>query len=118
MYNKAMKPPLEFFPVETVPWTPCGPGLAERILSHDAKSGVSTRMLQFTAGTTTEATLTHEFWEEVWIVSGGIRDLRLNQTFTESMYACRPPGMPHGPWHSSNGCITFEVRYPPSGGVQ
>ncbi len=35
-----------------------------------------------------------------------------NQTFGAGMYACRPPGMPHGPWHSPDGCLTFEVRYP------
>jgi len=27
------------------------------------------------------------------------------------MYACRPPGMPHGPWRAPEGCITFEIRY-------
>ncbi|MED5569770.1 MAG: cupin, partial [Chloroflexota bacterium] len=27
------------------------------------------------------------------------------------MYACRPPGMPHGPYLSPIGCTTFEVRY-------
>ena len=40
----------------------------------------------------------HDFWEEVYIVSGDITDLRLNQRFTAGMYACRPPGMEHGPW--------------------
>jgi len=23
----------------------------------------------------------------------------------------RPPGMPHGPFHSAAGCVSFEVRY-------
>jgi hypothetical protein len=27
------------------------------------------------------------------------------------MYACRPPGMPHGPWTAPTGCLTFELRY-------
>jgi hypothetical protein len=27
------------------------------------------------------------------------------------MYACRPPGMLHGPYRVPRGCITFEIRY-------
>jgi len=23
----------------------------------------------------------------------------------------RPPGMPHGPFRSASGCVSFEVRY-------
>jgi hypothetical protein len=106
-----MKPALEFFPADEVPWTAAGAGLRERILSTDRASGVSSRMLEFAPGTVTEGTLTHDFWEEVWIVSGSITDLRLRETFTAGMYACRPPGMPHGPWESPGGCTTFEVRY-------
>ena len=56
--------------------------------------------------------LTHDVWEEVFIVEGSIHDLRLGQTFTKGMYACRPPGMEHGPWTSPDGAITFETRYP------
>jgi len=25
--------------------------------------------------------------------------------------AVRPPGMPHGPFRSATGCVSFEVRY-------
>jgi hypothetical protein len=52
----------------------------------------------------------HDFWEELWLVEGAIHDLTLDQTFTAGMYACRPPGMAHGPWVSPGGAITFEVR--------
>jgi hypothetical protein len=38
-------------------------------------------------------------------------DLRLGETFTAGMFACRPPGMEHGPWVTEEGCQTFEVRY-------
>jgi hypothetical protein len=61
--------------------------------------------------TAASGTLTHDVWEEVWILEGSLHDLRLDQTFTQGMYACRPPGMPHGPWRSADGCLTFEVRY-------
>jgi hypothetical protein len=106
-----MKPALEFFAADRVAWAPAGTGRRERVLSrHD--DAVYSRMLEFLPGTVTEETLAHEFWEEVFIVSGAITDLRLNQTFTAGMYACRPPGMKHGPWASPDGCVTFEVRYP------
>jgi hypothetical protein len=108
-----MKEEREFFPASELPWHPIpgSPGLSERILAGDNGSPDHSRMLRFEPGTITGETLTHEFWEEVWILEGSLRDLRLDQTFTAGMYACRPPGMPHGPWDTTDGCITFEVRY-------
>ena len=112
MYTSVMKPELEFFAPDNVPWTPAGVGRRERILSCDPLSGVATRFLEFAPGTVTEETLTHGFWEEVLILRGSLTDLRLKETFVKGMYACRPPGMAHGPWESVDGCVTFEVRYP------
>ena len=110
------KPEHEFFDPETLPWQPVAGApaeLSERILSRDPDSGDYTRLLRFEPGADTSAmgVQTHDFWEEVWIVEGALHDLRLNQTFGKGMYACRPPGMPHGPWTAPNGCITFELRY-------
>lgn len=103
----------EFFPVATVEWReiPNQPGLSERILAGDAATANHSRMLRFAPGTTTRDTLTHEYWEEVYILEGAIFDRRLEQLFTAGMFACRPPGMPHGPWDSPDGCVTVEVRY-------
>lgn len=111
------KPELEFRPAEEVDWTPVDervPGLTERILARDDGSGVATRILRFAPGTDTSllGTMKHAFWEEVYILSGDIHDLVLDEGFGAGMYACRPPGMPHGPWRSAGGCVTFEVRYP------
>lgn len=98
-----------------LPWTPIGgvPGLFEKVLSRDQKTGNYTRLLRFEPGTDTTAmgVQRHEFWEEVFIIQGSIRDLPLNKTFSAGMYACRPPGMRHGPWVSDSGCLTFEIRY-------
>ena len=106
----------EFFPVEEVEWTPAMPGvdgLFERVLARDPATGVATRILRFEPGTDTSAAgpQIHAFWEEVFIVSGSLHDLTLDQTFPQGTYACRPPGMPHGPWRAPDGCVTFEVRY-------
>jgi len=107
------KPEFEFFDVTKSPATPVAaqPGLNERILSHDPESGDYTRLLYFPPGIETAGVQRHDFWEEVWIVEGAIFDITLGQNFTAGMYACRPPGMPHGPWRSPEGCTTFEVRY-------
>jgi len=111
------KPEREFFPVADVEWTPAQgglvPGLYERILATEPESGVATRMLRFDPGTNTSAAgpQVHPFWEEVYILEGALHDLTLDQTFPAGTYACRPPGMPHGPWVAPDGCLTFEVRY-------
>ena len=111
-----MKPEREFFPITDVPFTPIDPrvpGLRERILARDEAAGVATRILSFAPGTDT-STLgpqRHAFWEEVYILSGSLTDLTLKQTFPAGTYACRPPGMAHGPWVAPEGCVTFEVRY-------
>ena len=112
------KPELEFSPAAAVPLTVCAgkvvlPELTERILAADPASGVATRILKFEPGTDTSVNgvQAHDFWEEVYILEGEMTDLRLNQTFVAGDYACRPPGMEHGPWVSTPGCTTFEVRY-------
>ena len=46
-----------------------------------------------------------------------MHDLVLARTFSKGMYACRPPGMPHGPWRSETGCTTIEFRYFRPGGA-
>jgi anti-sigma factor ChrR (cupin superfamily) len=110
------KPEYEFFPVKTVGFTPCAgevEGLVERILAADGDSGVATRMLHLPPGcdTTPNGVQVHDFWEEVYILEGSFTDTRLGQTFSAGDFACRPPGMEHGPWTTEEGCTTFEVRY-------
>jgi hypothetical protein len=109
------KPELEFQP-PAADWTPAGDkvqGIWEQILSKDPVAGAYTRLLRFDPGVSSEpnGTLQHEFWEEVFIVKGDLTDLRLDETFTAGMYACRPPGMPHGPWRSADGVLMVEFRY-------
>ena len=110
-----MKPELEF-QVPEGPWRAAGgsvEGIDEQIISYDEESGSYTRLMRFAAGvdSSPNGTLTHEFWEEVYIISGDLTDTRLGQTFRAGMYACRPPGMPHGPWTSVEGVLMIEFRY-------
>jgi hypothetical protein len=119
------RPAREFADVEGLPWTPVvgsasagagGAGIEEKILSRDPETGDVTRLLRFAPGVRTDETIAHDFWEEVFILEGAIVDLALGRTFTAGMYACRPPGMTHGPYASPRGALLFETRYhrPPS----
>src|SRR6058998_1797956 len=113
------KPELEFFKPDHIAWEPVassatggagGAGVSQKILSR-SEDGDVTRLLRFAAGVQTSETITHDFWEEVWIVDGSLTDLGLGRTFSAGMYACRPPGMPHGPYRSPAGALLFETRY-------
>ncbi len=112
-----MKSEREFSPIGQIPFTPVEPildGLDERIIASAGKPGVVTRLLRFAPGvdTSPNGALSHEFWEEVYILEGSILDMRLGEEFSAGDYACRPPGMEHGPWRAGEkGCLTFEVRY-------
>lgn len=114
------KPELEFFRPDDLPWRPVvasaatgagGPGVMQKILSGDPASGDVTRLLRFDPGVETGGTIVHDFWEEVWILEGSLVDLEKRRTFSAGMYACRPPGMRHGPYRSPGGALLFEIRY-------
>ncbi len=109
------KPELEF-QRPTGAWRQAFPGVEgvnEQILSYDPDTRDYTRLLRFDPGgdASSSGKLVHDFWEEVYIISGDLTDLTLQETFTEGMYACRPPGMWHGPFLSKSGCLLLEIRY-------
>jgi ChrR-like protein with cupin domain len=109
------KPALEFFDTESLPWSAVGgeAGVSQRVLAEDPATGLLTRLLRWDPGVNTSAAgpVAHDYFEEVLVISGSLHDLRLGQTFGAGYYACRPPGMLHGPWESVEGCIMLETRY-------
>jgi hypothetical protein len=93
------KPEIEFTATSSVEFSPCIPpvdGLSEAILARDDENGAVTRILKFAPGTDTSpaGVLTHDFWEEIFIIEGSVTDQRLNRTFSAGDWAVRPPG--HG----------------------
>ena len=96
------------------------PGIMQKILSgsldEDAKRGTRTRLLRFEPGAYTTEPFVHDYWEEVYLVSGDLR-VGSDETgqggvpFSPNTYACRPPGAHHGPFKSENGCLLFEIHY-------
>ena len=76
-----------------------------------ASAPTDTSVTPVDTGAETSETIVHDFWEEVWILEGELTDLGKKQTFTAGMYACRPPGMVHGPYRVPKRCVTLEMRY-------
>ena len=109
------KPELEFFDPETLPWRPVAsqPGASERVLAEDPATGLLTRLVRWDPGLSTSSAgpVAHEYFEEVLLLSGSLRDLSLDRSFGVGYYACRPPGMVHGPWETAGGCLMLETRY-------
>ena len=118
------KPHLEFERLDmTKGWaTPDGypDGIKQKILASSldekSKSGCRTRLLRFDPGTYTTAPFVHDHWEEVYLVSGDLivdNDKNGNggEAFDGAVYACRPPGVLHGPFKSERGCLLFEIHY-------
>ena len=95
-------------------------GIKQKILSGalDEKNnrGSRTRLLRFDAGTYTTKPFVHDYWEEVFLVSGdltvGNDDAGNGGTpYAPFTYACRPPGAVHGPFKSEQGCMLLEIHY-------
>lgn len=105
----------EFFDPEALPWQEVAgqPGVCERVLANDPETGLLTRLVRWDPGLSTAPAgpVAHEYFEEVLVVSGSLHDLRLDQTFGAGYYASRPPGMIHGPWETTEGCVMLETRY-------
>jgi hypothetical protein len=102
----------EFFDPAGLPWQPAHGfprGVWEQVISGGEDEGVTTRFLRFEPGAGNDRAVTHDFWEEIYIVSGTFECG--GRTCGPGSVAVRPPGMPHGPFRSATGCLSFEVRY-------
>jgi len=103
---------------ETLPGYPSG--IQQKLLSGNLdeinRRGSRTRLLRFDAGVFTTEPFVHNYWEEVFLVSG---DLTVGnnqhgsggESFAAHTYACRPPGVFHGPFKSDKGCLLLEMHY-------
>jgi hypothetical protein len=90
-------------------------GIAEELtLSIDEETGEYTRLTRFYPGadTTPFGGKSHEYPEEVFIVSGRLYDQAFDMWLESGHYASRPPGEIHGPFKTDIGCIVFEVSFP------
>jgi hypothetical protein len=95
-------------------------GIKQKILASDLdetrKMGSRSRLLKFDPGVHTTAPFVHDHWEEVYLMSGDLivgndAQGKGGEPFAAPTYACRPPGVHHGPFKSENGCMLFEMHY-------
>ena len=98
-------------------WTPITglEGMAEELtLSIDEKNGEYTRLTRFLRGADTKefGAKSHEYPEEIFIVSGRLYDAAFDQWLESGDYASRPPRELHGPFKTDEGCIVLEISFP------
>lgn len=95
-------------------------GIKQKVLSggldEEGRHGSRTRLLRFDPGVFTTAPFVHDYWEEVYLVSGELivgndEDGNGGESFAPHTYACRPPGAFHGPFKSTTGCLLLEIHY-------
>ena len=95
-------------------------GMEQKILSgsldEEGKRGSRTRLLRFQPGVFSTVPFIHDYWEEVYLLSGDLivgndENGQGGESFQPNTYACRPPGVHHGPFKSENGCVLLEMHY-------
>jgi hypothetical protein len=96
------------------------PGFYQKILASDLdeanKRGSRTRLLKIEPGAYSTEPFVHDHWEEVYVVQGDLivgndKQGRGGEQSFAPTYACRPPGVHHGPFSSRGGCILHEIHY-------
>lgn len=95
-------------------------GITQKFLAGEldevGRTGNRTRLLRFEPAVFTTSQFVHEYWEEVFLLEGDLtvgNDAEGNggERFVGSTYACRPPGIYHGPFRSDEGCLLLEIHY-------
>ena len=90
-------------------------GMVEELtLSMDPTTGEYTRLTRFQAGADTTAFggKSHDYPEEVFIVSGRLYDQAFDLWLEAGHYASRPAGEVHGPFKTEVGCVVLELSFP------
>ena len=90
-------------------------GMLEQLtLATDNKTGDYTRLTRFKKGADTGAFggKSHDYPEEIYIVSGRLYDAAFDRWLEAGHYASRPPGERHGPFVCDEECLVLEISYP------
>ncbi|WP_298772395.1 cupin domain-containing protein [uncultured Shewanella sp.] len=88
--------------------------LEELTLAMDLNTGDYTRLTRFKKGADTKSFggKSHEYPEEIYIVSGRLYDEAFDVWLEAGHFASRPPGEIHGPFVCEEECLVLEVSYP------
>lgn len=118
----------EFHPYDTTPAAPSGaapppsrewvtvePGITQMTLNEDPATGRKTCLQRWEPNTVNvKENYVHTFAEEIFLVEGDLRDVKRTPgtVWEKGAYAYRKPGMDHGPFASSKGCLMYVVCIP------
>ena len=83
-------------------------------IAEDKETGDYTRLTKFKNGCSTEifGAKSHDYPEEIFIVSGRVYDKAFDQWLETGTYASRPPGEIHGPFKAEGDVLIMEMSYP------
>lgn len=89
-------------------------GVEQLTLSIDSVTGEYTRLTRFHPGADTSllGAKSHDYPEEIFIVSGHLFDQAFHIWLETGYYASRPPGELHGPFKTEDGCVVLEISFP------
>lgn len=88
--------------------------LFELTIAEDPETGDYTRLTRFKDGYSTEkfGLKSHDYPEEIYVVSGRLYDAAFDMWLTAGCYASRPPGEVHGPFKADGDVVVFEMSFP------
>lgn len=90
-------------------------GMIEQLtLAIDEQTGDYTRLTRFKAGADTSdiGAKSHDYPEEIYIISGRLYDAAFDLWLEAGHYVSRPPGELHGPFICDTECLVLEISYP------
>ncbi len=109
-------------------WNPLSPALSTRweviegsdgnlsqiTVAEDPETGDYTRLTRFSDGYSTESfgAKSHDYPEEIFVVSGRLYDAAFQMWLEPGYYASRPPGEVHGPFKADGDVVVLEMSYP------
>ncbi len=90
-------------------------GMLEQLtLAMDDVTGDYTRLTRFQTGADTKkfGAKSHDYLEEIYIISGRLYDEAFDMCLEAGHFASRPPGEVHGPFICEEECLVLEVSHP------
>lgn len=88
--------------------------LFQLTIAEDKHNGDYTRLTLFKNGYDTEdyGAKSHDYPEEIFVVSGRLYDKSFKIWLEPGHYASRPPGEIHGPFVADGDVVIMEMSYP------
>lgn len=88
--------------------------LKQITLAEDKDTGDYTRLTLFKDGYSTKefGAKSHDYPEEIFVVSGKLYDEAFDMWIEAGYYASRPPFELHGPFIAKGDVVIFETSYP------